>query len=125
MKRFSITAIALACALAVAPALAAQPADAAAKPNLRSCYDGKCTFTFTKPVSFRVSATYGSRKIRVSKVDAETVAVRTTSVRRVNGRVLTTGGGVNLGEGGRGSVGGLSFRVLSVTDRGATIRFTG
>jgi hypothetical protein len=125
MNRLSITAIALMCALAAVPAIAAQPADATAKPNLRGCYDGKCKFTFTKPVSFRVSSKFGFPRVRVSKVDAEMIAVQTTSVRRIRGELHMTGGNVYLGEGSWGSSGSLSFRVLSVTDRGATIRFTG
>jgi hypothetical protein len=125
MKRLSITALALACALAATPALTAQPVNAAAKPSLRGCYDGKCKFTFTKPVSFRISSKYGFPKVRVSKVDAETVAVQTTSISRIRGQLHMTGGNVFLEEDGWGSIGSLSFRVLSVTDRGATIRFTG
>ncbi|WP_043627177.1 hypothetical protein [Nonomuraea candida] len=139
MYRLSVTALALACALAATPAAAhaatqatthatthaATRAATAAKPSLRGCYDGKCTFTFTRPVSFRVSSKYGFPRVRVSKVDADTVAVRTASVRRIRGQLHMTGGNVFLGEGGWGSSGSLSFRVLSVTERGATIRFTG
>ncbi|MEQ4726091.1 hypothetical protein [Nonomuraea sp. B19D2] len=126
MKRLTLTALALTCALATAPALAAQPAAAAAKPRLSGCYDGKCKFSFKYVVSFRISSKkYGFSKVIVYKEDAKTVVVDTGFNRRIDGRVFTAGGSVAVWEGGWGNISGLKFRVLKVTKLGATIHFLG
>ncbi|MFI6501282.1 hypothetical protein [Nonomuraea typhae] len=111
-------ALALACVMGGASAVAAAPAAAAAKPNLRSCYDGKCQFTFTKPVKFRVAKKYGIGWLRVSRVWYSDTGTGMVSV-------VDPGGSVSMGEGGRGYIGSLNFRVISITARAATIRFTG
>lgn len=119
MHRRAITALTLACALIAAPALAATPAAAAAKPNLRACYDGKCTFTFTKSVRFRVAKKYGlSGWVHVAKewndlVGADVIAV------------WSGGSSAFMGEGTSGGIGKLDFRALAITGKGATVRFTG
>ncbi|MET7338722.1 hypothetical protein [Nonomuraea sp. NPDC005650] len=120
----AITALTLACAMVAPPVLAAAPAAAAAKPNLRACYDGKCKFTFTRAVSFRVSSAYGFTSVRVSKEYMGGIFNQDMVVVRAPG--LTS----SLGEGARGEFRSgnkrtLNFRVLSITDGGATIRFEG
>ncbi|MBB5076731.1 hypothetical protein [Nonomuraea endophytica] len=121
MHRTTITALTLAAVMAAAsfatPASAAtQFATAAAKPNLRACYDGKCKITITRPVSFRVAARYRLSRVWVSKV----YAFNQDMVRVEGPGVATT-----LGAGGSGSINSLNVRVLSITDRGATVRFEG
>ncbi|GAB2937343.1 hypothetical protein ACFMQL_17185 [Nonomuraea fastidiosa] len=125
MHRKTLSALTLACAMVVTPAVAATPAAASAKPSYRSCYDGKCKFTFTKSVSFRISKKrYGFSRVYVSKeyvggiFDQDMVVVR------------APGSTVSLGEGAEGEIrinrkNALSFRVLAITSQGATIRFTG
>ncbi|MEU8178594.1 hypothetical protein AB0C14_37495 [Microbispora hainanensis] len=117
MHRTAITALAFATA-AAAVSLVATPANAAAKPNLRACYDGKCTITITKPVSFRVAGRYHLSRVRVARVHSG--FFNTPMV-----RVWGPGVSVTLGEGARGSLNGLSVRVLSITSRGAKVRFSG
>jgi hypothetical protein len=119
MRRKIIAALTLACCAGVAaPALTATPAAAtAAKRSLRGCHDGKCTFTFRKPVRFHVAKRYGLSWVRVARYNA--------------GMIVVSGPGVAsyLGEGGSGSISGgsadLNFRVLAITSKGAKIRFTG
>ncbi|MEV4116609.1 hypothetical protein [Nonomuraea sp. NPDC049695] len=119
MPRKTITALALACALVAAPALTATPAAAAAKPNLRACYDGKCTFTFTKPVKFRVAKKYGlSGWVHVAKEWSDLFGTDVVAV-------WSGGSSAYGGEGTSGGINKLDFRVLSITGTGATIRFTG
>ncbi|MFD9942423.1 hypothetical protein ACFWYW_34410 [Nonomuraea sp. NPDC059023] len=114
MHRTTITALSLAAVMAAASF--ATPASAAAKPNLRACYDGKCKITITKPVSFRVAARYRLSRVWVSKV----YAFNQDMVRVEGPGVATT-----LGEGGSGSINSLNVRILSITGRGATVRFEG
>ena len=123
MHRMAITALTLACAVVVTPAVAAAPATA--KPTYPGCYDGKCQFTFSDSVSFRISKKrYGFSRVYVSKeyvggmFNADMVVVRAPG--------MTS----SLGEGARGVMRRngkkkLSFRVLAITSQGATIRFTG
>ncbi|MEV1176367.1 hypothetical protein [Nonomuraea sp. NPDC049784] len=119
MHRKALTALTLACALLAAPALAASPAAAAAKPSLRGCYDGKCKFTFTKPVKFRVARKYGlSGWVHVAKQYNEMAGADVIVV-------WSGGSSAYLGEGTSGGIGELDFRALSITGQGATIRFTG
>ncbi len=119
MRRKIIAALTIACCAAVAaPALTATPAAATtAKRTLRGCYDGKCTFTFRKPVRFHVAKRYGLSWVRVARYDADTIVVLGPNV------------ATYLGEGGSGSISGgpadLNFRVLDITSKGAKIRFTG
>ncbi|MFI6299048.1 hypothetical protein ACIBEJ_46185 [Nonomuraea sp. NPDC050790] len=103
-------------ASAAVPASAATLASAVAKPNLRACYDGKCKITITRPVSFRVAARYRLSRVWVSRV----YAFNQPMVRVEGPGVATT-----LGQGAKGSINRLDVRVLSITDRGATIRFEG
>ncbi|MEQ4722880.1 hypothetical protein [Nonomuraea sp. B19D2] len=119
MHRKAITALTLAAALVVTPALAATPAAAAAKPNLRACYDGKCKFTFTKPVKFRVAKKFGlDRWVHVAKEWSDYAGQDVV--------VVWSGGStVSATEGFSGGINKLDFRVPSITDQGATIRFTG
>ncbi|WP_347646535.1 hypothetical protein [Nonomuraea sp. B10E15] len=125
MHRKAISALTLACAMVVTPAVAATPAAATAKPSYRGCYDGKCKFTFSKKVSFRISAKrYGFSRVYVSKEFVGGIFNQDMVVVRAPG--LTT----SLGEGARGNMQSngkntLSFRVLAITSKGATIRFTG
>ncbi|MEV6038293.1 hypothetical protein AB0L65_44590 [Nonomuraea sp. NPDC052116] len=121
--RKAITALTLACALVAPPVLAATPA-AASAPNLRACYDGKCKFTFTRAVSFRVSSTYGLGRVRVSKEYMGGLFNQDMVVVRAPGLTSSLGEGAR-GEFRHGSKRTLNFRVLSITDRGATIRFEG
>ncbi|MER6948268.1 hypothetical protein ABT294_30000 [Nonomuraea sp. NPDC000554] len=118
MHRTTITALTLAAVMVAAP-FAAAPASAAAGPNLRACYDGKCKITITKPVSFRVSSRYRLSRVRVSKVYVG--GLFHADMVRVEAPGLVT----TLGEGASGSLNSLSVRVLSITDRGATVRFEG
>lgn len=123
MHRTAITALALATVMAAAPltatpASATATATATAKPNLRACYDGKCTITITKPVSFRVSSRYHLSRVRVAKVYSQ---IYNRDMVHVSG----PGVSVTLGEGARGSLNSLSVRVLSITSRGAKVRFLG
>lgn len=140
MQRIAIPALTLACAMIAAPALAVPPAGAtagtagatagaaagattgaavgaAAKRGMRACHDGKCTFTFTRPVKFRVAKRYRLAWVRVARHNADMVVVQAPG--------LT----VLLGEGANGSFKAgpdrLSFRLLDITQRGAKIRFTG
>ncbi|WP_155341941.1 hypothetical protein [Acrocarpospora corrugata] len=121
----AITALTLACAVVVTPAVAAAPATATAKPTYRACYDGKCQFTFSDSVSFRISKKrYGFSRVYVSKEYVGGVFNADMVV--VQGPGITS----SLGEGGRGDMrrngkNTLSFRVLAITSQGATIRFTG
>ncbi|GGO15772.1 hypothetical protein GCM10010116_31730 [Microbispora rosea subsp. aerata] len=117
MHRIAITALALTTAAATA-SLTATPASAAAKPNLRACYDGKCTITITKPVSFRVASRYHLSKVRVARV-------YNRYYDRYMVHVSGPGVSVTLGEGARGSLNSLSVRVLSITGKGAKVRFLG
>ncbi|TDD13459.1 hypothetical protein [Nonomuraea diastatica] len=125
MHRKAITALTLACAMVVTPAVAATPAAAAAKPSYRGCYDGKCKFTFSKAVSFRISAKrYGFSRVYVSKEYVGGIFNQDMVV------VRGPGSTASLGEGARGNMringkNALSFRVLAITSKGATIRFTG
>ncbi|MET9248097.1 hypothetical protein [Nonomuraea sp. NPDC003709] len=121
--RKAITALTLACALVATPALTATPA-AASAPNLRACYDGKCKFTFTRAVSFRVSSAYGLGRVRVSKEFMGGLFNQDMVVVRAPGLTSSLGEGAR-GEFRYGNKRTLNFRVLSITDRGATIRFEG
>ncbi|MFI7618304.1 hypothetical protein ACIBP6_44510 [Nonomuraea terrae] len=116
MNRLALSSLTLACALVAAPALAATPA--AAAPALRGCYDGTCQFTFTKPVKFRVAKKYGLAWVRVAKVWSDWAGTDVVQVTVPNGNVL-------MSEGASGSANKLNFRVVSITDQGAKIRFTG
>ncbi|RBQ16279.1 hypothetical protein DP939_30380 [Spongiactinospora rosea] len=119
MHRLLITVLTLATIMMLAPAVTAAPAHAAAaKPNLRACYDGKCKFTFTRPVSFRVAKRYRLGRVRVARVYNGAFGGHLV---QVSGPGLVS----TLSEGARGTLNGLSFRVLAITSRGATIRFTG
>ncbi|MFI0423929.1 hypothetical protein [Spongiactinospora sp. 9N601] len=119
MHRLLITLLTLVTIMVLAPAVTAAPAQAAAaRPNLRACYDGKCKFTFTRPVSFRVAKRYRLGKVRVARVYVS--AFGSYAV-----RISAPGLASTLGEGARGTLNGLSVRVLSITSRGATVRFTG
>ncbi|MFG1941615.1 hypothetical protein [Nonomuraea sp. NPDC048826] len=115
----------LACAMVVTPAVAATPAAASAKPSYRGCYDGKCKFTFKKSVSFRISKKrYGFSRVYVSKEFVGGIFNRDMVVVRAPGTTAS------LGEGGKGDIrvnrkNTLSFRVLAITSKGATIRFLG
>ncbi|WP_157518517.1 hypothetical protein [Herbidospora mongoliensis] len=121
----AITALTLACAVVVTPAVAAVPATATAKPAYRGCYDGKCHFTFSKSVSFRISKKrYGFSRVYVSKKFVG--GMFNTDMVVVRGPGMTS----SLGEGARGGLRAngkntLSFRVVAITSQGATIRFTG
>ncbi|MGW6495625.1 hypothetical protein [Nonomuraea angiospora] len=117
----AITALTLACALVAPPVPAAA---AAAGPNLRACYDGKCKFTFTKAVSFRVSSTYGLGRVYVSKQHVGGIFDQDMVVVRAPGLSSSLGEGAR-GEFRHGNKRTLNFRVLSITDHGATIRFEG
>lgn len=125
MHRKTLSAALLACAMVVTPAVAATPAAASAKPSYRGCYDGKCTFTFKKSASFRISKKrYGFSRVYVSK---EFVGGLFNQYMVV---VRGPGATVSLGEGGKGDIrinrrNTLSFRVLAITGKGATIRFLG
>jgi hypothetical protein len=125
MRGKTLAAVTLACAVIVTPAVAATPAAASAKPTYRGCYDGKCKFTFSKPVSFRVSKKrYGFSRVYVSKQYVGGLFNQDMVVVRASRST------VYLGEGGEGEIranrkNGLSFRVLAITGKGATIRFTG
>ncbi|MFI7632859.1 hypothetical protein [Nonomuraea sp. NPDC049400] len=119
MHRKAITALTLAAALVVTPALAATPATAAAKPNLRACYDGKCKFTFTKPVKFRVAKKYDlDGYVHVAKEWSDMLGQDVVAV-------WSGGSTAYSGVGTSGGINKLDFRVLSITDQGATIRFIG
>ncbi|KAB8193082.1 hypothetical protein FH608_022405 [Nonomuraea phyllanthi] len=120
MHRKALTALTLGCALVAGPVvLAATPASAAARPSYRACYDGKCKFTFSKRVSFRVAGKYRLGRVYVSKqyvagmFNQDMILVR------------SGGSSVYIGEGGSGSIGRLNFRTVAITSKGATIRFTG
>jgi len=125
MRGKTLAAVTLACVMAVTPAVAATSAAASAKPGLRGCYDGKCKFTFKKRVSFRISKKrYGFSRVYVSKEFVGGIFNQDMVVVRAPGAT------VSLGEGGEGEIrvnGGnaLNFRVLAITGKGATIRFTG
>lgn len=125
----ALSGLTLACAMLVTPVVAAAPAAASATPGYRGCYDGRCQFTFRKPVSFRVNPSrYGFSRVYVAKR-----FVRSIFNQEINQElVMVRAGGstVYLGEGGEGEIranrkNGLSFRVLAITGKGATIRFTG
>ncbi|MFG6201447.1 hypothetical protein [Nonomuraea sp. JJY05] len=122
--RKAITALTLACAMIAPPTLAATPAAASAKPNVRACYDGKCKFTFTRAVSFRVSSRYGLGRVRVSKEYVGGIFNQDMVVVRAPGLTSSLGEGAS-GEFRHGKKRTLNFRVLSITDQGATIRFEG
>ncbi|GLW09740.1 hypothetical protein Misp01_48690 [Microtetraspora sp. NBRC 13810] len=89
--------------VAVAPASGTA---AAARPNLRACYDGKCRLTLKKSVKFKVSPRFGVTQVAIY-----------LSSSRV--RVKATGPGVTsqayLGRGTSGSVNGIGVRVVSLS----------
>lgn len=122
MRSKTLSALALACAIIVTPAVAATPAAASAAPSYRACYDGTCKFTFRRPVSFRVSARlFGFSRVYVSKQYVATFDQDMVVVRAGNSTAY-------LSEGGSGWIRAnrkkrLSFRVLAITSKGATIRF--
>ncbi|MBB6548585.1 hypothetical protein [Nonomuraea rubra] len=107
-------ALAAAASVALVP-LAAPTASAAAKPNLRACYDGTCKLTLTKGVSFRVSSRFGLSRLAIT--------FNSTTV-----RVKGTGPGVMsqafLGEGSTGSVNHIGVRVVSLSSGKAVLRLT-
>ncbi|WP_157248255.1 hypothetical protein [Nonomuraea typhae] len=118
MRRTTFTAVALAAVMVATPFAVTAPASAAAKPNLRACYDGKCKITITKAVSFRVAPRYRLGRLRVSRVWSSTFSQYLV---RVEAPGLTG----TISEGGRGRLNSLDYRVLSITGKGATIRFEG
>ncbi|MFC5832683.1 hypothetical protein [Nonomuraea insulae] len=114
MSAKHITALAVAASMALVP-VAATGASAAAKPNLRACYDGRCAITLTKSVSFRVSSRFGITRLAIS-FDSSTV------------RVKGTGPGVTsqaiLGGGASGSVNNIGIRIVSLSGGKAVLRLS-
>jgi hypothetical protein len=96
----------------VIPASAAT-ADAAAKPNLRACYDGRCKLTLTKRVSFRVSSRFGITRLAIS-FTANRVHVRGTGPGVVSEAYL--------GKGSSGSVNDIGIRISSLSSKKAVLR---
>ncbi|TMR94972.1 hypothetical protein [Nonomuraea basaltis] len=96
-----------------ASAAAATDASAAAKPNLRACYDGRCKLTLTKRVSFRVSSRFGITRLAISFTG------RTLHVKGTGPGVMSE---AFLGKGSSGSVNDIGIRIVSLSSKKAVIR---
>nr|WP_055508029.1 hypothetical protein [Nonomuraea pusilla] len=102
-------------ALSAALFCAAAPAAHASGPDLRDCYDGRCSLTLSGPVSFPVSPRFGVTGLRISFTPQQV-------------RVVGTGTNVvsqaNLSRGSVGSVNGISVEVRSLSAFRAVLRLT-
>ena len=102
-----------------APAPAAPAAAVAAhqarKPNLRACFDGKCTITVTRPVGFRISGRYGFTRVSVARRPG--LRVRVTA--RGRGVFLTA----TIDRYGLAMLNDLSVRILAIDRAKARLRF--
>ncbi|NUP41761.1 MAG: hypothetical protein HOV96_19220 [Nonomuraea sp.] len=110
-----ITALTIAASLVGGLAPAAEASAAARSPNVRACYDGRCTLTLTKGVSFRVSPRFGITRVSIS-FTSERVHVKGTG-----------GGGTSeafFGKGGSGSVNDIDVRIVSLSTGRAVLRLT-
>jgi hypothetical protein len=130
MSHRTITALAIATTLVGVPAPATAATSAAAsaatsattsaatssaarKPNVRACYDGRCTLTLTKGVSLRVSSRFGITRVSIS-FTSDRVHVKGTG-----------GGGTSeayFSKGGSGSVNGIRVRIVSLSAGKAVLR---
>ncbi|MFD1538789.1 hypothetical protein [Nonomuraea guangzhouensis] len=107
-------ALAVAASLALVPAVA-PAAFAAAKPNLRACYDGNCKITITKKVSFPVDPSFGITRL-------------TLSFKAGRVYVKDSGPGVRgsgyFDEGGSSTMNGILIYALSVSKKKAVLVLT-
>ncbi|WEO99491.2 hypothetical protein A6P39_038645 [Streptomyces sp. FXJ1.172] len=84
--------------------------------DVGACYDGRCRLVVTKePTRIPVDSRFGVGSLEVTGVRARSVVVQASG----NGAFLTT----SVGEGGTGSMNGLSFRVAEVRGGTAVLDF--
>ncbi len=124
MRRKATTLLALLALVAVgAPAHAAQQAqprtvaaatEGAQAPKFRKCFDGRCTITVRKPVSFKISERFGFTRLTVSR--------RGLTV-RVKAKGPGISGGASITKGGISVLNGISIRIVSISRSKATVRF--
>ncbi|MEV5411373.1 hypothetical protein AB0K60_21355 [Thermopolyspora sp. NPDC052614] len=124
MRRKATTLLALLAFLAVgAPAHAAQQAqprtiaaavEGAQAPKFRECFDGRCTITVRKPVSFRISERFGFTRLTVSRHGLSV---------RVKAKGPGVSGGASITKGGVSVLNGISIRIVSISRSKATVRF--
>ncbi|MFD0884944.1 hypothetical protein ACFQ08_10340 [Streptosporangium algeriense] len=113
--RIRTAALAVAMSLALVPA-GATTASAAAKPNLRACYDGNCKISITKKVSFRVDPSFVFTKLTLS-FNANGVHVKASGPG-------VSGSGYFSGRGGSYTINGITIYALSLSKKRAVLRLT-
>ncbi|MFF4414424.1 hypothetical protein ACFYY8_18000 [Streptosporangium sp. NPDC001559] len=112
--RIRTAALAVAVSLTIVPA-GATTAFAAAKPNLRACYDGNCKISITKKVSFRIDPGFGFTRLTLS-FNAGGVYVKSSGP-GVSGSAYFSGSGSV-------TVNGITVHALSLSGRKAVLRLT-
>ncbi|MFI7539438.1 hypothetical protein [Streptosporangium sp. NPDC049376] len=108
-------ALAVAVSLTIVPAGATTAFAAAAKPNLRACYDGNCKISITRKVSFRIDPGFGITKLTLS-FNAGGVHVKSSGP-GVSGSAYFSGSGSV-------TVNGITVQALSLSSRKAVLRLT-
>ncbi|MEV0143872.1 MULTISPECIES: hypothetical protein [unclassified Nonomuraea] len=107
-------ALAVAASIALVPAIA-PTASAAAKPNLRACYDGNCKITITKKVSFRIDPSFVFTKLTIS-FNASGVSVQSSGP--------GVSGSSYFSEGSTSTLNGITFSALSLSKKKAVLRLS-
>lgn len=83
--------------------------------SVGACFDGRCEILVTKPTRIPVDSRFGVGALHITSISARSVVVRASG----SGISLAT----SVGEGGTGTLNGLSFRVKEVSGTQAVLDF--